>query len=72
MEIKTEDYTVEYSDSEETKQKVFDTVINFFKEHKSFCGECIAQSDAPQIASTEFLCTLADDVICFKQTFNDE
>jgi len=57
------DTIVEYEDSEEIRNIVFDKVIDFFKEYNCFSGEIICQSDDPQIYASELLSDIADNVI---------
>ena len=53
--IDTKDYTTEYQDDQEAKEKLYAKMLAFFKEHEAFSGESVAQNDGPQIASTELL-----------------
>ena len=71
MKRETEDHVVEYKDDQETKDKLFNKLIEYFFEYESFSGDCISQSDKPQINATELLCTIADDIISFKTEYKD-
>ena len=39
--IKYEECTVKFDDSEDIKNKVFEHIMNYYKEHEAFCGESI-------------------------------
>lgn len=65
-EIKLEYGKVEYEETQEVKDAVFEAVIGFFKEHEAFNGECIMQSDDPIIYAPELLSEIADNIIEFK------
>lgn len=67
--IDTKDYTTEYQDDQEAKEKLYAKMLAFFKEHEAFSGESVAQNDGPQIASTELLCEIADEIFKFKTTW---
>lgn len=71
MKFQTDWATVEYKSDQETKDALFDAVIAFFKEHQSFTGESIMQSDGPQIDAPVLLSNLADDILKFEVTYND-
>lgn len=64
--VDTENYVGTYRDDEATKQAVFDKVVAFFVKHESFHGECIMQSDDPQIYAPELLAEIADEVMHFE------
>ena len=64
---------VTFDDSQEVKDKVFEYLItNFYFEYGSFTGECIMQTDNPQIYAPEILSNIADDIIKFKVEWPDE
>jgi hypothetical protein len=69
--LETESYVVSYQDDEATKQAVFDRLIAFYKKHESFHGECIMQSDDPQIYAPELVAELADEVFKFDSKLKD-
>lgn len=69
--IEFEDYVVEYSDDDETKQRVFDRVMAFFRKHEAFHGETICQCDRPMIDAPGVLADIADEAIGFKVTYTD-
>lgn len=64
--------TVKFDDSQETKDKVFQYLLdNYFFKHESFCGESIMQSDNPQIEASWIMSELADDIIKFDVDYGD-
>ena len=63
--IKTDEYTATYNDDTETKEKVFERVIAFFRNTETFRGESIYQSDIAANESLEFLSDLADNILKF-------
>lgn len=69
--IETDNCKVEFDDSQKTKDKVFEAVIAFFVEHESFSGECICQSDDPQIEAAPAFGNIADDILKFNVTWKD-
>lgn len=70
--LETEDFIVEYKDDQEARDAVFEKVLEFFIEHKSFHGEAIMQSDAPQIYAPELLSDIADDIVKFDVKNKDQ
>ncbi len=66
MKIETENYIAEFNDSQEIKEKVFQKVLEYFKEHEAFSGESILQSDNPIIEAPHVMAEIADDIIKFK------
>ena len=68
MKFETDDYIVEFEDSPELRDKVFEAVLSFYKKHESFCGEVIMQADDPIIEAPEVLSRIADNIIKFKVT----
>jgi tRNA splicing ligase len=64
--IETDDLIVTFDDTPELRAIVFERVLKWFEKHQSFQGECIMQSDDPQIYAPVFLSDLADDVFKFK------
>ncbi len=66
MKIETKDFTVKFNDDEETKQKVFNNLLEFYAKHEAFSGESICQSDDPQIEAPELLSEIADNIFQFK------
>lgn len=71
MEIKFDDYDVDYEDSDDVRNKVFDRVMQYFKEHECFDGESIMQMDDPIIDAPNVMCDLVD-IIGFKTRWHDE
>ena len=65
------DVTVEYNDSEQTKEKLFNTMLEFFKEHDCYCSESYMQCDAPQIAVDEMMEEIIEEVFAFEAEWDD-
>lgn len=63
---------VEFDDTPEMRQELFDKVLAFYFEHESFSGEGIMQSDGPLIAAPELISDIADDIFKFKTTWPDD
>jgi len=57
--------TVSIEDTQELRDKVFKTVLNFFVAHECFHSEGIYQSDIPQIEAPGLLANLAGKVFKF-------
>ena len=72
MKRKFEDYTIEYSDTDETKSEVFNRLIEFFIKHEAFNGEAIYQNDNPLLDAPELLSDIAENIIQFKHTWNED
>jgi hypothetical protein len=53
-------------DDQETKDKVYAALMDWYKKHESFCGESLQQSDAPQLDAICILSDIADDILCFQ------
>ena len=70
MKITIEEYDsvneLQYEDSQETKDLVFEKVLAFFKERHVYCGESAVQSDNVALDAPEFFADLADDVFKFQ------
>lgn len=64
--------TVIYDDTPEMHKRVFDHVMAWFHEHECYCGEDIIQMDKPQETAAPMLADLADDVIKFDVTWNED
>lgn len=65
--IKHASYTVTYNDGPETKEAVFNAVMDYFKTHQTFCGESLQQMDSPIEDAPNVLSDIADNIIGFKQ-----
>lgn len=65
----SDEYVVAYQDDERTKQAVFDRIVAFYKEHKSFSGESVMQMDGPQLAAPELLADIVDDILQMSVTW---
>lgn len=71
IEIIKEDMIIKFDASQETKDKVFSRLIEFYLEHESFSGESIQQSDGPLIDAQYVLSDVADNIICFNVEYID-
>jgi hypothetical protein len=70
--IKIEDYySIVFEESNELKDKVYESVLNWFIKHKSFHGETIMQNDDTLINAPDFLSDVCDDMFKFKIEYND-
>jgi len=58
--------TVEYENSLETKEALFQKMKEFFFKHHAFSGESVCQCDGPQIEAQELLSEIADEIFKFK------
>ena len=63
---------VYYNDSQEVKDKVFEKLLEYFKEYEAFCGDSICQMDNPQIYAPVYLAEIADDIIEFEVDYDDD
>lgn len=63
--LETENFRVTYEVNDEVRNEVFRRVLAFFVKHESFHGECIMQSDDPQIEAAPLLSEIADEVFKF-------
>lgn len=60
------DRMIDYEETDEIKQKVFDEVIRYFEKHGAYSGEVICQSDNCIIDAPSVLARIADKIIKFK------
>jgi hypothetical protein len=65
-QIKIEDATVEYEDTQEIRDAVFERVMAYFNEYECYSGEIIHQSDDPQIYAPSVMSDIADEIIAFR------
>ena len=70
--IVLEDMTVEYSDSPEAKEELFQRMLKWHVNHHALDGECIWQSDMCMESAPEILTDVAENVFKFKVTYTDE
>lgn len=70
--LETENYIVSFADTPILHKKVFDAVIDYYKKHEAFNGECICQSDDPVIDAPHLLAAIADDIIQFGAVCKDD
>ncbi len=64
--------TVTYKDDKNTRDVVFEKVLDFFLRLECFNGECCIQNDDPQLEAPELLAELADDVFQFDPVWNED
>jgi len=72
--MKTEqldDYTLTYDNSDVAKQKAFDLLLAFFREHETYNGESICQNDGPQIGAPDLLSDIAEKAFQFKTVWKE-
>lgn len=65
MKIETDDFVVEWEETQELKEKVYQAVLEFFKEFETFCGESICQMDDTLIEAPHHLALIADKLFKF-------
>lgn len=63
--IRTKHYTVEFEDTIELRDRVFEAVLEFYVDYQAFDGDAIMQSDDPQIYAPVVLSEIADDLFRF-------
>ena len=64
-EFRLEDFIVEFDETPELKQAVYDEVLKWFIKHELFHGEAVMQTDKGNIESVEIMTQLADK-FCFE------
>lgn len=69
--FETDDCKVTFNSGPETKEAVFNKIIEWFKEYQSFSGECICQSDDPQIYAPQLLGEIADEILKFEVEYKE-
>ena len=62
--------TVSYNSGQETKDALFDKMLKWFMDQESFSGECIQQSDGPQVDGPVLLSEIADDIFQFDANYD--
>jgi hypothetical protein len=75
MTIRTahfEDYDVNYRQSYDIKDAVFNRVLEYFLNHKAFSGEVIMQNDNCTIDAAGVLADIADDIIKFDVVYTND
>jgi hypothetical protein len=70
--IKIEDAVIEYEDTQEVRDAVFERVMEYFNEFGCWRGEIIHQSDDPIIYAPNVMSDIADDIIKFEYIYDDE
>lgn len=72
MKIKTDDFEVEFDDSAEVKDAIFNYLIEkYYVKLEAFNGETIMQCDDTLIEAPSVLAKIADSIIKFKVTCFD-
>ena len=71
MNYKTSDYTISYKDDQETKDKIFNKLLEFCKEHECWHGETYCQCDDPQIAMNELFPEILEECFEFEVKYNE-
>jgi hypothetical protein len=69
--IQMDGYTVEFNDSREMRDAVFESIVQFCQKHGSFAGESIMQRDDPQAEAPVLLSDICDDIIKFNECYED-
>jgi hypothetical protein len=69
--FETNDVIVKFNDSEAVRDKMFERVLKYFKEHEVFHGESIHQMDDSIIDAPNVMSDIADKIIKFKVTSKD-
>lgn len=55
-----------FNDDEETRDAVFERVMQYFRDFECFEGESIHQSDDPQIYAPDVMSDIADKILQFR------
>lgn len=71
MKLQLDNCTVEYDDSQEVKDAVFQRVLAFAKKEEIFTGESLNQMDSGTIGSLEAMTYILDDIIKFKVNYDE-
>ena len=64
--IQHEDFAIEFHETPELKEKVYQAVLDYYKKHQAYAGEVIMQDDNCIINAPEVLANIADDIFKFK------
>lgn len=65
MKIEAKNFTVNFSDDPDLKDKVFEAVLLFYLKQEAFNGESIEQNDGPYMAAPDLLSKMADELFQF-------
>lgn len=71
MKEEHEDYSLEYDDSPEAKERVYQIALKWFKEQEMFNGESLGQSDETYISGPSMMIELAEDGFKFQHTYHE-
>jgi len=70
MRLNFDGFVVEFDDSQEVKNAVFDRVMEYFVNCESFSSETIMQYDSAIISAPDLMGDIADNVIKFKENWD--
>ena len=59
-QVDKDDMMISIKDDNDTKQMVYDRIVEFFLEHDTYSGESMCQCDGPIIAAPDMLGDIAD------------
>ncbi len=65
-------HTITFEDSIETKEEVFQCLLNWYTVHGCYDGESIWQNDAPQEKAPEVLTDIAEKLFKFQVVYDDD
>jgi hypothetical protein len=66
-----DEYTLLFNNDQQTKDLLYDAVMEFFCEHETYSGESICQSDSPQIDAPELLSKIAEKILKFEVKYKE-
>ena len=69
--IDHQDFIVQYEETPELKEKVYQAVLEYYKKHQAYAGEVIMQDDNCQINAPDVFAVIADDLFKFKTVSKD-
>lgn len=61
-----------YNDDVATRDALFQKVVDWYLYHGAFIGEVIMQSDDTQLTAAELLSEIADDILEFDVSWDEE
>lgn len=70
--IKSEDYVVTLDDSQEAKDRVFETLLDWFVKVEMYSGESLGQSDTTYIEAPELLAKIAEKGFKFNVKWTED
>lgn len=63
---------IRYNDGPVIREKVMKRLFDYYNSHQSYCGECICQSDNPQMDAPFVLADIVDDILEVEVDWADE